>query len=450
MDLRVAAIMVGLAAVAATPTLAQAIDIRNPRAGATHIAALPNAASASVERTATAPRHRAVKTVRKRTHVAALPSAASASVERTATAARHRAGKMVRKRKGTEAALATADGVPLAAPPSFSADAVGWRLIEDPPSGARLGLPEKLVPHAVASRTGSRWSSAQGQIQVETFRLSEAALPALFEQEKKASRRQIVSSELKADSFVIAGTQGLKNFLVRAQARGAEVRGIIILYDQATEGTMDRVAAAMASSFAGFPDPNAGPPPGLKRAVEYGTAIVVSSDGDLIAPAHLTDGCRAITVPPLGHAERVAVDMANDLALIRLYGARNLIAVPLGGNGGNGGELTLFGVADPLAQAGAGAATGTAAHVTAQGIEPAPKLGFAGAAALDPAGSFAGMVDFKPPVVAGAGSASQAATLVPAEAIRAFLNAQGVAPGAALPEAAAIEQSVVRVICVRQ
>jgi hypothetical protein len=450
MDLRVAAIMVGLAAVAATPTLAEAVDIRNPRAGATHVAALPNAASASVERTATAPRHRAVKTVRKQTHVAALPSAASASVERTATAARHRAGKMVRKRKGTEAALATANGVPLAAPPSFSADAVGWRLIEDPPSGARLGLPEKLVPHAVASRTGSRWSSAQGQIQVETFRLSEAALPALFEQEKKASRRQIASSELKADSFVIAGTQGLKNFLVRAQARGAEVRGIIILYDQATEGTMDRVAAAMASSFAGFPDPNAGPPPGLKRAVEYGTAIVVSSDGDLIAPAHLTDGCRAITVPPLGHAERVAVDMANDLALIRLYGAHNLVAVPLGGDGDQGGELTLFGVADPLAQAGAGAATGTAAHVTAQGIEPAPKLGFAGAAALDAAGSFAGMVDLKPAVVAGAGSASQAATLVPAEAIRAFLNAQGVAPGAALPEAAAIEQSVVRVICVRQ
>jgi hypothetical protein len=417
MELRVAAIIVGFAT-AATPTLAKTTHIRNPPAD--------------------------------RTHVAALPGAASASVERTAHAPRHRAGRTVHKHKGAEAALATADGVPLAAPPSFSADAVGWRLIEDPASGARLGLPEKLVPHAVVSRAGSRWSSAQGQIQIETFRLSEAALPALFEQEKKASRRQIASSELKADSFIVTGTQGLKNFLIRAQARGSEVRGITILYDQATEGTMDRVAAAMASSFAGFPDPNAGPPPGLKRAVEYGTAIVVSSDGDLIAPAHLTDDCQAITVPPLGHAERVAVDAANDLALIRLYGARHLVGVALGGNGGPGGEVTLFGVADPLAQAGAGAATATTARVMAQSIEPAPKLGFAGAAALDSAGNVVGMVDLKPAVVAGAGSASQAATLVPAEAIRAFLNAQGVAPATAPPEPAAIEQSVVRVICVRQ
>ena len=52
--------------------------------------------------------------------------------------------------------------------------------------GARLGVPEKLVPHVSASRSGSRWTSTQGQIQVETFRLTEAALPALFDEEKKA------------------------------------------------------------------------------------------------------------------------------------------------------------------------------------------------------------------------------------------------------------------------
>jgi len=43
---------------------------------------------------------------------------------------------------------------PLAEVPSFSAEAVGWQLIEDPATGARLGLPEKLVPHAGPSRTG--------------------------------------------------------------------------------------------------------------------------------------------------------------------------------------------------------------------------------------------------------------------------------------------------------
>ena len=422
MDLRVAAIIAGVsAATALAPALAKDSDAHNARA--------------------------------KTTHVAALPNAAAAAVERSAGVSHRRAGRAIQKRKGTEAALATADGVSLAAPPSFSAGAVGWRLIEDPASGAIFGLPEKLVPHASASYTGSRWTSAQGQIQVETFRLSEAALPALFEQEKKVSRRQIASSELKADSFVITGTQGLKNFLVRAQTHSGEVRGITILYDQATAGTMDRVAAAMANSFVGFPDPNADPLPGVRRAVEYGTAIVVTSDGDLIAPAHLTDDCQAIAVPPLGHAERLAVDKVNDLALIRLYGARSLVAAPLSDGSGQNGDLTLYGVADPLAQAGAAAVTSDVVHVTAQGVEPAPKLGFSGAAAVDGGGHLAGMVDLKPAVVAGGAggsSAGRAAVLVPAAAIRAFLQAQGIASGAAPTETAAVERSVMRVICVRK
>src|ERR1700691_854992 len=162
------------------------------------------------------------------------------------------------------------DTDPLAEVPSFSAEAVGWQLIEDPRTGARLGLPEKLVPHAGTSRTGSRWTSTKGQIQVETFRLTEAALPALFDEEKKASHRQITSSALKPDSFVILGTQGLKYFLVRAEAHGSEVRGVTVQYDQAPEGTMSRVALAVATAFVGFPDPNATPPAGLRRRVGYG------------------------------------------------------------------------------------------------------------------------------------------------------------------------------------
>ena len=402
MDIRAAAIIVGLIA-AGTPALA--IDASKPAAPA---------AAQSVA-------------AKKKPHVAA--------------------------RHGKE------DTDPLAEVPSFSAEAVGWRLVEDPATGARLGLPEKLVPHAGASRTGSRWTSTQGQIQVETFRLTEAALPALFDEEKKASHRQITSSTLKSDFFVILGTQGLKYFLVRAEAHGGEVRGVTVQYDQATEGTMSRVAIAVANAFVGFPDPNAAPPAGLRRRVDYGTAIVVSSDGDLIAPAHLTDECQAIAVPRFGHAERVAEDKANDLALLRLYGARNLVAAMLADDSGQSGDVTLVGVPDPLAQTGETAPASAPARITAQGIEPVPKPGFSGAAAVDARGRLAGMVDFKPPVVGGmadlkpsigAGSgATQAAALVPADAIRAFLQAQHVAPAAA-GSPAAMDQSVVRVICVRK
>jgi hypothetical protein len=328
----------------------------------------------------------------------------------------------------------------------------GWRLIEDPATGARLGIPEKLVPNASATRTGSRWTSAQGQIQIETFRLAEAALPALFDDEKKAGHRQVESSILKSDTFAISGTQGLKNFLIRAEAKGAEVRGITILYDQATEGIMGRVAVTVATAFTGFPDPKAGPLPGMQRRVEYGTAIIVSAQGDLIAPAQLTEDCQSITVPGLGHAERVAADKRDDLALLRLYGARNLVPAMLGGEGSPTGELTLVGVADPLAQAGeGGGVTSVPARLTAQGLDPAPKPGFSGAAAVDAQGRFAGMVDLKLAAVAGSGATAQGATVLSADAIRGFLQAHGAAPSAANGgQPAPMAQSVLRVICVRK
>ena len=69
---------------------------------------------------------------------------------------------------------------------------------------------EKLAPRAAATRLGSRFSSAQGQIRIETFRLAEGSLPALFEEEKKASKREVHVSTLEPQSFIISGVQGLE------------------------------------------------------------------------------------------------------------------------------------------------------------------------------------------------------------------------------------------------
>jgi hypothetical protein len=324
-------------------------------------------------------------------------------------------------------------------PPAADLAAAGWRVIDDPATGARLGVPSALVPKSAPARMGSRWTSGHGQIDIETFRFHEAALPALFADEKKTRHRSVEHSTLKPDSFVMSGMQGLKRFVVLAQASGSELRGVTILFDQATEGLMAPIAAAMANSFQGFPNPNADPPPGSKRSVEYGTTIVVSNRGHLIAAAQLTEQCAAITVPGYGHAERIATDSTGELALLRLYGGQNLAAANLTGDAATPGDLTLFGIADPLAQAGEGTVTQIPAHLTAQGIDPVPKLGFSGAAAVDPQGRIAGMVDLKRP--------SGQAALVPADTIRAFLAAQGIAPAAGK---APIDQSVVRVICVRK
>jgi len=357
--------------------------------------------------------------------------------------------KAFQKRNGGKETglLSDAERASLAQAAKAPQAAVGWRLIDDSATGARVGLPEKLVPHASAARTGNRWSSAHGQVQIETFRLREASLPALFEQEKRTAQRHVGFSALNPDSFVIVGEERLKKFVVRAQSSGSEVRGVTILYDQATEGTMAPIAIAMSDTFAGFPDPNAAPPPGRKRGVEYSSAVAVDSRGDLIAIGEVADECQSLTVPGFGHADRIATDKANGLVLLRLYGARNLVPAPLGGDARGGTELTLFGIADPLAQAGAGAVTRTAAQLTAQGLTPPPQLGFSGAPAFDAQGRFAGMVALKSPDVAGAGPAAPLAVLVPATAVRSFLAAQGIPLATGNT---AIEQSVVRLICVRK
>jgi hypothetical protein len=360
------------------------------------------------------------------------------------------AAKTAAKKPAVAAKPATDDpdsAVDIIGPPSQSAlAAAGWRIIDDLVTGARLGLPSALVPKTAPARMGSRWTSGQRQIDIETFRLHEGALAALFDDEKKVRRRTVEHSTLTPDSFVMSGMQGLKRFIVRVQSNGSELRGVTILFDQAIEGVMAPIAAAMANTYQGFPDPAAAPPPGLRRSVEYGTAIVVSGRGDVIAPAQVVDGCQSITITGFGHAERIAEDKANDIALLRVYGAQDLVPAALGGDSGAGDELTLVGIADPLAQAGGGAVTRASAHRSTQGLDPAPKLGFSGAAAVDAQGRFAGMVDLSSTAVAGAGAVSQVA-LIPIETLRAFLQAQNVALTAGRN---ATDQSVVRVICVRK
>jgi hypothetical protein len=105
----------------------------------------------------------------------------------------------------------------------------------------------------------------------------------------------------------------------------------------------------------------------------------------------------------------------------------------------------LIGIADPLSQT-ADSVTRAPAHMTAQGLDPAPKPGFSGAAAIDAQGRFAGMVDLKWPLAAGTAVAGQA-MLIPADTIRGFLVAQGITPASGH---GAPDQSVARVICVRK
>jgi peptidoglycan hydrolase-like protein with peptidoglycan-binding domain len=344
----------------------------------------------------------------------------------------------------------------LAATVKTKQDEVGWRLIDDAASGARIGLPSKMAPQTGTGRNGgSRWTSTRGEVQIETFRIRQqgTTLQSVFDQQKKEAARQVEYNVIRPDFFVISGLQGLKKFYIRAHIKDGEVRGMAVLYDQATEGMMEPVVVAMSSIYAAFPDgPLAAPPP--KRKVEYASGIVVTTTGDIVTSRQATDACEVIVVAGRGNAVRVAQDKESDLALLRLYGARDLEPVALGAEVPKSGELTLVGIADPQTQAGGAKISTLAAKLNANAtgiaIEPAPGLGFAGAAVLDSQGQIAGMVELRPVVVAGPAPAGAQAALISAASIRKFLEAQNVAAATGHTAAEQAKASIVRVICVRK
>jgi peptidoglycan hydrolase-like protein with peptidoglycan-binding domain len=334
---------------------------------------------------------------------------------------------------------------------------VGWKIVTDAGTGVRLGVPTKLVPQQSSDADGAKWSSPTGTIQILLSRRKEAGptTAKLAEREKKEpAGRSIDYTVVKPDFFVLSGMQGLKKFYVRGTFKGDEVRILTILYDQATENTVEPVVIAMSSAFNPFPTgPLAGPP--SRKTVEYGTGIVVSDDGAILADREVTDGCLAITIGGYGNADRVAEDKDHDLALLRIYGARNLKPLGLTNSTAKSG-VEMTGIADPQNQGGGAAASSIKSSIVQVGsggdlaLSPAPGLGFSGAAALDSDGKFAGVVLLKPLLVAGPPNAAPAAqaTLVSADAVHEFLKANGV--NAASSGTTDARASVVRVICVRK
>lgn len=333
-------------------------------------------------------------------------------------------------------------------------DSVGWKIVTEITSGAQLGIPAKLVPQQATDANGSKWSSPTGTVQVLLSRRKEAnpSTAKLADAEKKEpAGRKVDYTVVKPDFFVLSGLQGLKKFYVRGTFKGDEVRIMTILYDQATENTVEPVVIAMSSAFNAFPSgPQAGPPP--RKTVEYGTGMVVSDDGAILADRLVTDSCLAITIGGFGNADRLAEDKEHDLALLHIYGARGLKPLSLAG-GAATTSVDVVGIADPQSQAGAADVSSVRAALASVGggdaaLSPPPAVGFSGGPAVDGEGKFAGVALLKPAMVAGPATAAppSQAVMVTAETVRDFLKANAVTANGTSTDARA---AVVRVICVR-
>ncbi len=332
-------------------------------------------------------------------------------------------------------------------------DEFGWTIVADPSTGVRLGLPTKLVSQVRDSARGTRWSSAHGEVQVETFRIKDTdlRLAAVFEQQKKEpSSRRVESSFLRDDNFYISGMQGLKKFSVRGYARDGEIRGFTVLFDQMMETIVAPVMGAMSSAFSPFPE-RGSPFAAMANSVEYGNGLIVSARGHIVTDRKLAAGCQVIVAAGLGDADRIAEDKDGGLALLRVYGPRNLSPLALVPDVLKRGDVTLIGIPDPKEQNGAKTLTEIKARLAeGNAIElrqPVPMAGFSGAAALDAQGQFLGMMEMRNFVLASTEPAAPPVRLITAETIRDFLAAHNVAPAT---EGSDARSAVVRIICVRK
>jgi peptidoglycan hydrolase-like protein with peptidoglycan-binding domain len=330
----------------------------------------------------------------------------------------------------------------------------GWQMTEDPATGARVGIPAKFATKLATGPAGSRWSSEQGQLQIETFRVDTGAtLEAVFEQQKSLPRRRITASNLGSESFTLGGMQGLKKMRVYGYARDGEVRGLTILYDQAMDGTMDPLVAPIAWAYLPFPQgfSLAAATEAPRRKVEYGTGVFVSTAGHVLTDRRLTDGCQVITLPNMGHAERIAEDRVSGLALLRINGVSGIKPAALA-DGAAAGDGTLIGVPDPKAQAGGGEASSVKARVvgaaSARTLDPPPP--FSPAAFFGNDAKLAGIVPLRDVMSSSAVSTVPQAVLVPVESIRTFLQKHDVPLEPAAGNPGPAKDSVTRVICVRK
>lgn len=321
----------------------------------------------------------------------------------------------------------------------------GWTLTDDTATGVRLGVPRKLMPIEQTTREGTRFTSRHGDIQVETFRIANGlTLAALFAMERSKPRpRRVESSSLREPRFSIFGMQGLRRFAMHAQAGNGEIRGFTVSYDQALEGMLTPLATAMANSFAAFA-PGIAPPADRSQRVVYGSGVIVSATGDIVTDRAITEDCQTITVAHLGPAERVAT--RDSIALLRVYGARNLTPAATGAPGSNS-DVIVRAIPDPKTQDGNTEVKETRARLAASGaavrLDPPPATTSAGAGVFDTEGRLIGLLSPKGMQLASAETVAPPSGLTPATVVQDLL------PGSAKSATAPATASMVRIVCVR-
>lgn len=234
--------------------------------------------------------------------------------------------------------------------------ASGFATSRDPRSGASLGLPLRMLAKRAEAPSGSRWTSPDGAMSLETSAAPEAEgdLPGLFARlTEPTPNRRVTYKLLRPDFLVVSGEAGKSTFYTRA-ARGAAngaptIRSYTFAYPAGVKN-LDALSIAIANSFDPFPGPPAPPPASVAAAapppapvvrpaapVLAGTAVAVDPRR---AVAHLPASCAE---PRLGRAPARILrrDEASGLVLLESGAARPALS-PVASPSAAGAEALVF------------------------------------------------------------------------------------------------------------
>ena len=246
-------------------------------------------------------------------------------------------------------------------------NAVGFAPVSDGRTGVRLSLPLKLLPKQAGVGSGTRYSSADGSIVVDTLAkpAGEGGLPEMFARLSAAAEgRTVAYKVLRPEFLVVSGEAGDKKFYSRFDAgtvadREQQLRGFTFVYPRTAARTLDPVAIAIADSFVPFPSPEAtaqsatspnAPKPPVAASGPASTRSFVG-DAVLVAPgvalARLArNECPSVFVDGIAASWRTGLSDA-DFALINVPGRSGPAVAPAGAPLAEGATLFALFHADP-------------------------------------------------------------------------------------------------------
>ncbi len=152
--------------------------------------------------------------------------------------------------------------------------AVGFRLIEDPTTGVRIGAPTKLLELRDKGAGTASFLSKDGEVGLY-LKQTKGELAALYKAlSADTATRKVAYKYLKPDAFfVTAGEEGEDKFYRRYAVSGDLLRGFAFLYPKKRSKALDPVALSIANAFDPFPKTAAPTPAPPKLAA---TAFIVA------------------------------------------------------------------------------------------------------------------------------------------------------------------------------